>query len=227
MPGLIGEPSVNDPKKQVSSVTGEHTSALKLTTASCPRTLKDLLTMTRAAKEAQWGGRDESDDASSTGLPVTGSNFFDDDSDGSSDTGEDQTDEVREASGPRSLIQMFDNSFSSNLNALVNSFANSLDNIDQSERVDVADGLFSRTPGPTSDMLSPYVKVSHAYDQIALNKQSPGLAMSWKFGDFDVGLASVQETSQVEHIVFSNVHQRSRSAPGGSVVDGSQAKKGK
>jgi hypothetical protein len=224
VPGLIGEPSLNDPKKQEStvylSVANESSSLPTRSSANCPRTLKDLLAMTGAAKEAQWGEQDESE-ASSTGVPALGSNFFEDDSDVSSELGEDQAEDVAEASGSKIPKRVYE-SYESYQRSLVEALAGSQKTLDQSEKEGVADGVFSRTVGPASDMLSPLVKICRQYDKWALNHQSPDLARDWKLGDFNVGAASSNDASQ-QSCVSLGVHV----VDDALVSQGSLSKRGK
>lgn len=243
VPGLIGEPSLADPKKQESSgymgVTDEGTSVSMVSTAECPRTLKDLLAMTGAAKEAEWGEQDESG-ASSTGFPALVNNFFEDDSEGSSDSGEEQSEEIAETPGSKNQKRMYDNYFSGYQRPLVEPLTRSQGTLDQTENEDVAaDGVFSPTVGSASEMLSPLVKVSHAYDQIALNNQSPELAAGWKLGDFNfdrvhfrvnAGGAHVRDVSREHHNGFpeqSSAFRGDRDVADVAVSSRSLSKRGK
>lgn len=162
--------------------------------------------MTGAAKEAQWGEHDESD-ASSTGFPALGNNFFEDDDEGSSDSGDEQAEEVAEASKNQKRIH--DNYFSGYQRSLIEPLANNRDSLDQTEAEVDADDVFSRTVEPASDMLSPLVKVSRDYDQLSLNYQSRDLATGWKLGDFNV-------LSRIKHKGFT---EKQCSTQGVSVVD--------
>lgn len=192
VPGLIGEPSLNDPKKAksppTSGVDGEGGALPHLASTNCPRTLKDLIKMTGAAKEAQWGEHDESD-ASSTGFPgALGGNFFEDDSDASSDSGDEPLDEVAEVTeSKRQQKDMYGSYFDAHQRPVAQSSDASQGTSEQTSKEDDAvHGGFSPAGGPASDMLTPVVKVSHQYDRLALNSQSAELAMGWELGDFSV-----------------------------------------
>jgi hypothetical protein len=167
VPGLIGEPSLQDLFVQQGSSHFDVDSEQGIwTSVNSPRTLKDLSSMTQAAKEAQWGNPGESD-ASSTEFPVVGNDFFDDDSNASSDSGEDNLD------GQTAKVDLYneprDKSTPGQKEVLVNS-----------KEVPPVSG------GAASDMLTPFVKVSNEYNRLSLNNQSLELALGWKLGDFDV-----------------------------------------
>ena len=191
IPGLIGEPSVNDPKKSKSisnMSTGEVTG--RLPTTCSPRTLKDLLIMTKAAKEAQWGQHDESD-ASSTGFPTLGGNFFEDDSDASSESADESLEERVEVSElKRQPKDYFGNYFDTRQRPApvpLSSDISKETSVQASRGDDAPSRVFSPSVGPVSDMLTPLVKVSHEFDRIALSGQSPDLALGWELGDLRVG----------------------------------------
>lgn len=174
VPGLIGEGSV--PNSPISN---------------CPRTLNDLTKMICAAKEAQWGEHDESD-VSSTGFPASG-NFFEDesDADASSDSGEDTlVDDFAEVSESKRLPQSeFPNPIDDHFQPMVlSSELLQGERLEDASRIDVIGAESSLNPavGPSSDMLTPVVKVSHSYDRVALNSQNRSLALGWKLGDFIV-----------------------------------------
>ena len=185
VPGLIGEPSPNESKK--TTVSSESTDGgAKLPTSNCPRTLKDLVQMTGAAKEAQWGEHDGSD-ASSTSFPSLGRNFFEDDSDASSDSADEPLEEVAEVSDSKRQPKDTGNFFDTHQRPVAQS-----SDISQgaselgSKGDDVAEGVFNPSVGPDSDVLTPMVKISHEYDRLALNSQSAELATGWRLGDFSV-----------------------------------------
>jgi len=175
VPGLIGEPSLNDPKRPKSPVFIEdESSGLPKLTSNCPRTLKDLIDMMGAAKEAQWGDQDQSEH-SSTGFPALGDNFFEDDSDASSDLGDEQSDELHDTHDLKERI--------GEQRVLVQPATHNQDSLDPIDKQGASDNIFSSTVGPSSDMLAPIVKVSHEYDRIALNNQSIEFAERWQLGD--------------------------------------------
>ena len=187
IPGMIGEPSLNDSKLwrdySVAGSVGVTRNSPTLTSTNCPRTLKDLVNMTNAAKEAQWGEHDESD-ASSTGFPALGGNFFEDDSDASSDSGDEPVEEGAEVSESKRPPKDF---FGSYFGTHQRPLPLPSDASHTSKREDAPTGVFSSTVGPASDMLTPQVKVSREFDRIALNRQSPDLALGWELGDLSVG----------------------------------------
>jgi len=184
---MIGEPSLNDPKKSNSLSILETGNVPNLTPTNCPRTLKDLMKMTGAAKEAQWGEHDESD-ASSTGFPALGSNFFEEESDASSDSGDEPVDEGVEISETkRQQKDVYGSYFDHQRPVVALSSDASQGTSDQTSKGEEAPtGVFSPAVGPASDMLTPQVKFSHEYDRIALNSQSAELAIGWELGDLKV-----------------------------------------
>jgi len=183
---------VNDSKTVDPTVSGpgdRSKNLPNLPTTNCPRTLKDLIKMTKAAKEAQWGEHDEKSDASSTGFPALGSNYFEDYSDASSDSGDDQLHEVTEAAElKRQQKDSFGSYFDSHQRPVAMSSDASQGTSEQTSNGDDASAkVFSPSVGPASDMLTPLVKVSHEYDKIALNNQSPEFAMRYELGDLSIG----------------------------------------
>lgn len=179
---------MKDPKKIIAGSADEVSGLSNLPSTNCPRTLKDLVNMTRAAKEAQWGEHDESD-ASSTGFPALGSNFFEDDSDVSSDSADERSGEVAEVSeSKRKQKDLYGNYFDAHQRPVAQSSDISLGTSEPTSKGDeTVEGVFTPAVGPASDMLTPMVKVSHEYDRLALNNQSPDLATGWKLGDLTVG----------------------------------------
>lgn len=173
MPDSIGEQPLSDSSGPLYSVdnVGGSAKSQKLSTANCPRTLKDLNDMVKTAKEAQWGEHNDSDH-SSTGLPVLGENFFEDDSDMSSDVGEDHYDDgvdMQDASqtkksgahGPSNRV-----------------VSTAVELMDRSENV-----MFNQVAGVSSDMLTSVVKITHTFDRVALNNQKKEYAELWMIGD--------------------------------------------
>jgi hypothetical protein len=168
VPGLIGEPSIQDlflqTGKQIDSDTENATSGIR--TSSSPRTLNDLLSMTISAKEAQWGQQDESG-ALSTEFPVFGSDFFDDDSNASSDSGADHFEDS---------IEKIDYDTQTKYKSMLSA----------SETIENAKRAFPLNSDVASEMLTPSVKVTKEYIKISLNNQCVELAKGWKLGDFDI-----------------------------------------
>ena len=169
VPGLIGEPSLQDLFSQTGKhFDGDSISSPGILRSSSPRTFNDLISMTVSAKEAQWGRQEESG-ALSTEFPAFGSDFFDDDSNASSDSGadnlEDSTDKIEYYS------QGKDRSAQSS-----------------SEVVASSKIAFPMSSDVASEMLAPSVNVSKTYIRASLNNQCVELAQGWKLGDFDVAL---------------------------------------
>jgi hypothetical protein len=174
MPESIGEQQLNDSSELLYSadnVGGNSSKSQKRWTASCPRTLKDLNDMVKAAKEAQWGEHHDSDH-SSTGLPVLGENFFEDESDVSSDVGEDHSDDG---------VDMQDSSQAKKTDAQAPSnrvVSAAVELLDRSENV-----IFNQVTGLSSDMLTSVVKITHKFDRVALNNQKKEYAELWMIGN--------------------------------------------
>lgn len=168
VPGLIGEPSLQDLFSQTGKQfhVGDENAASGILKSSSPRTLNDLVSMTLSAKDAQWGQHEESG-ALSTEFPTFGNDFFDDDSNASSDSGAEHFEESTEK------IDYFAQIKDKNTQAA-------------SEALDVSKIVIPVGSDVASDMLTPSVKVSKAYIKISLNSQSVELAQCWNLGDFDV-----------------------------------------
>jgi hypothetical protein len=169
--GLIGDPSLKDTfVQQTSSHFDVRNEKGVWNSLNSPRTLKDLSSMTQAAKEAQWGNQVESE-ASSTEFPVLGNDFFDfdgdDDSNASSDSDEVDLDQ--------STIKIDGFTHSQYKSVLGHN-----ESVGRSNEA---------TTSAASDMLTPFVKVSKEYNSLSLNNQSLELALGWKLGDFDLDLS--------------------------------------
>jgi hypothetical protein len=169
VPGLIGEPSLQDLFSQSGKdfdTDGENNTATGIRKSSSPRTLNDLVSMTVSAKEAQWGQQEESGEIS-TEFPALGNDFFEDDSNASSDSGaehfEDSTDKIEYYTQPK-------------------------DKSMAREAMDISKITSPVSSDVASEMLTPSVKVSTAYINISLNHQTVELAKRWKLGDFDMTL---------------------------------------
>ena len=149
------------------------------TTRDCPRTLQDLLNMAKAAKEAQWGKRDQDDsDASSVGFHVLDAKFFEDGSDGSSDSGDDESEDLTDGAK-----EMYDNYFSDSHRLFVDTSLTTRESTEQGseERTPIDDHL-----GPSSDVRAPSVSVTNRFDRLSLNNQSIELAQRWKYRQIQV-----------------------------------------
>jgi hypothetical protein len=146
-----------------------------------PRTLQDLLAMTSAAKEAQWGNRDQSD-ASSTSFRVSNGNFFEDDSEESSDSGEDEIEEVNAGNTLTGSAKGLYDSYFGNSKAVIKPPPPPIPSENEDEEDDDLEA--AELPGPSSDLLSPFVRITYAYHKLALNNQSIALAQGWKLGEW-------------------------------------------
>ena len=172
VPGLIGEPSLQDLFSQSVKqfdAGGEGNATKGIRKSSSPRTLKDLVSMTISAKEAQWG---EESGVLSTEFPVFGNDFFDDDSNASSDSGVDHFEDSSEK-----IEYVAHNEVKST----------------SREPMEISKMTFPISSDVASEMLTPTVKVSKAYINISLNNQSIELAQRWNLGDLDLTL--VQPTA--------------------------------
>jgi hypothetical protein len=182
IPGLIGEPSV--PAVGISDNTS-HSGAQDGQMAisrQCPRSLQDLIDMTSASKEAQWGDRDNgSDGGSSSGVRAVGINFFEDDSDSSSDLPDDDYDDLGDAMGPKNSKGLYDSYFGDTRRPTTELS----ENADSSGRKTSDRKPSNTVVGPSSDMLTPVVRVSHEFDRLALNNQNVDLARAWTLGEWD------------------------------------------
>jgi len=155
-----------------------------------PRSMKDLMDMTEAAKEAQWGDVDDS------GAVVTvdeqdqssGDNLFEYLSTGSisSDSEEDLPTEIADDGGGK----RFENYFGNFRRPLAEPSADSTKGIDDQERKAQSSRPGSpatakaQVVGPTSDILASKVHVTHDFDRLALNNQSANLAAEWVLGEW-------------------------------------------
>jgi hypothetical protein len=174
VPGLIGEPSPQDLLSQSGNhfdPDGENTTATGIRKSSTPRTLNDLNAMTISAKEAQWGQQEESGVLLSD-FPALGSEFFDDDSNASSDSGAENFEDSTEK---------------------IDYYTQTKEKSTTKEAIEVSKTTFPVGSDEASEMLTPSVKVSNAYINISLNNQSAELAQRWNLGDFDI--AHAQPTS--------------------------------
>jgi len=135
-----------------------------------PRTLKDLIDMTEASKKAQWGQEEDSGGADATG------------SDGSLDDllGDDETTEDGDADSEENG-DFFDKYLGGIQKPIAVPSLSPKGKADPSARsLDMKDKISASTSenrldGPTTDLLSPIVSVSHAND-IFFNGQTPQLA---------------------------------------------------
>jgi hypothetical protein len=195
----------------------EGSTASLFPTSPYPRTLKDIFTMTSAAKASQWGEPGESD-TSSDGIPVLGTNFFDDDDDSrsSSDSGEGPYDDAADAPSPRVEKPLYDNYFSGYNRPLIDQLDQSQNKLDAKE--DGEEASSNRVIGPSSGILTPLVKVSHEFDEISFQNQNRDLAIGWKLTDFEIGGggSSCDDLERTQNIAFGRASQ--------AIVDPSDAR---
>jgi hypothetical protein len=169
VPGLIGEPSLQDLFSQSGKhfdIDDESRPVTVIRKSSSPRTLNDLHSMTISAKEAQWGQQEESG-VLSADFPAFGNDFFDDDSNASSDSG----------------VEHFEDSTQK-----IEYQTQTKDKSTVKEAMDISKVAFPASNDIASELLTPSVKVSNAYINISLNNQSIELAQRWKLGDYDLTL---------------------------------------
>lgn len=198
VPGMIGEPALIDSTMNV--VTNDVTDSQCILSSKlplsqqCPRTLKDLTDMIAAAKAAQWS--EQESDMSSEELLGTGDNFFDDDSSTSSNSIVDDSSqqqqpqqqnkiEVVDGEELKSTNQVFESHFSDHQQSQTVSSPSSPNPLSRvSSKINTNTNVKGAITaiGPTSDTLTPIVKVSHQYERLALNNQSIQLAKGWKLG---------------------------------------------
>ena len=167
-PGAIGE-LLSEEEEDRESLQGRVTNVNR----DFPRTLRDFTDMTRATKEAQWGDQVDSD-VLPRGMDGPGPAFFEDASDASTDSGDDDMDEPPEK-------DLYDSYVGDTPRPLLESSpANRGASSDLIQHV----GKRSDDPfgGPSADMLSPFVSLSYAFERISLNGQSAALALAMKLG---------------------------------------------
>jgi hypothetical protein len=179
VPGLIGEPSL----LAAGNSENQDGAADQMTTSrQCPRSLQDLIDMTTAAKEAQWGEQEKySEGGSTAGVLAMGINFFEDDSDSSSDLPDDEFDDLGDAVDSKYSKGLYDSYFGDARRPGTDVGENS----DHSERKSSDRRISSEVVGPSSDTLTPVVRVSHEFDRLALNNQNVDLARAWTLGELD------------------------------------------
>jgi hypothetical protein len=209
IPGLIGEPSV--PAVGISenpSQGGAQDGAPDQMAISrqCPRSLQDLIDMTSAAKEAQWGDRDnDSDGGSSAGVRALGINFFEDDSDSSSDLPDDDYDDLGDAMGPKNSKGLYDSYFGDTRRPTTETS----ENTDLSGRKTGDRKASNPVVGPSSDMLTPVVRVSHEFDRLAMNNQNVDLARAWTLGEWDYDVLE-DVAAEEAGVMMVDLSERSR-----------------
>jgi hypothetical protein len=221
VPGLIGEKSV--PAVGISENTSHrdaHDGAPDQMAISrqCPRSLQDLIDMTSAAKEAQWGDRDNaSDGGSSAGVRAMGINFFEDDSDSSSDLPEDDSDDLGDAVDSKNSKGLYNSYFGDTRRPAIEIS----ENADLSGRKSSDRKFPNPVVGPSSDMLTSVVRVSHEFDRLALNNQNVDLARAWTLGEWDYDV--LEDAAAEEAGVMVDLSERDRGPVEGLDVDSSDS----
>ena len=203
VPGLVGEAP---PKGSSGSIHGSEYSTSQLEGPDSvdkpaqrryPRTLRDLLDMTESAREAQWGDQDDSD-VSSGGFQALGGNFFEEDSDASSDSGEEQPDDLADA---KDSADMYTHYFGVSRRPLATARILSDASTSNDNDANAATGenaLQENIVGISSDIISPVVKVLNGLNDLVLNRQSATLARGWRLGDID----RIEEIPGSDFMVF-------------------------
>jgi hypothetical protein len=191
-----------------------------------PRTMKDLMSMVAAAKEAQWGEVNESNADSNDQEQSSGDNFYEYMSTGSisSDSDNEPADlegvEVAIGKGSHSIYENYFGRYRRPVAEPTDGNTKKADEESQASRTGsgVVGGK-GRVAGPSSDTLAPSVHVTHDYDKIALNNQSAEIAKEWELGQWqgsvsafvvpnnDVGPRQGAQSDQVVNGVIVNVNQ--------------------
>lgn len=162
---------------------GEHATGRRSVTAtSIPENLKSLQNMMKAAKDAQWGENTDGE-ASSVTSQQLGLGFFEDESDEESSDASHESDEIAEMV-PEKGKGIYETYFGDFRRPLTRARASSADS--DMLRPGSESGT-SFGADPSSDVLAPVVKVSRAFDMLAMHHQSKELALALKLGDLALG----------------------------------------
>ena len=149
----------------------------------CPRTMKDMMDMATAAKEAQWGGEvNDGDGGADSEQQSSADNFFEYMSTGSLSSDSDADSNAAEG-------DKYDQYFGSYRRplALISGSKQSEDDgqHSQASRPNSAGASGKvQAAGPSSDTLAPSVHVRHDFTALALNGQCPELAREWELGQW-------------------------------------------
>ena len=159
-----------------SATTHHHTVGDEtVTKRDFPRTLQDVDNMTTAAKAAQWGDESEASSAS-----IRGDTFFEDDSEASSDSAGEAEEFMGGGGGEKDPKDLYSQYFGTSRDLLA---APSVSTEDGSKDESTVDRVVQ--DGTPSDILTPVVRVSHEFDNMALNRQSAALAEGLGLGNVD------------------------------------------
>lgn len=188
IPASISAPehSFSDQGNIDNGVTLEGIEVKAAAPRGCPRTMKDLMEMTEAAKEAQWG-EVESGDGSADQEQSAGDNFFEYMSTGSvSSDSDDEPDDFGNGDGGK-VSRIYESYFGSfrrpvaePTGGISRQAAEDDERLSESSRQ--GSDIKVQVVGPSSDTLAPSVHVTHDYDKVALNNQSAELARDWELG---------------------------------------------
>jgi hypothetical protein len=189
---------------------------LKTSLPRCfPRSLKDMMDMTAAVKEAQWGEVNETDAASDDQEDNSGDNFFEYMSTGSlsSDSDNEPAEfiNISNEKGSRIYENYFGN-FRRPIAEPPGGAARKLGNEEHQSQSSLvgshASGRKIQVVGPSSDTLAPTVHVTHDFDKLALNDQSAQLAREWELGQWqpeEFGLISaIQQSLASQRAYYSD-----------------------
>ena len=147
------------------------------------RTMQDLQSMMKAAKDAQWGEHHSEADASSVTSQQLGFGFFEDgDSEESSVADEESVDDLAETmiEADDKTKGLYETYYGDFRRPLTRSSSTDSRLVRPTSSSDGGDSM----GGPSSDMLAPVVKVTSAFAKSAMHRQSRKLAAEWQLGDF-------------------------------------------
>lgn len=169
----------------------------------CPRTVSDLLNMTKAAKDAQWG-----QEPSGHQRENSDSSLDERYSDSSDDSVDSEIIVAEAGSG------LYDKYFGDKYWSLAGpqSYA---DNVKVEGELET--NVFSNDDafdGPTTDMIAPEVTVVDRDPSVLFNGQSPHLGEEMKLGDWDIDLAFAEAEDD------QNIFRTKRPAIGGNIGHG-------
>eukprot|EP00934_Nitzschia_sp_Nitz4_P007756 Nitzschia sp. Nitz4//scaffold2_size372955//310412//314952//NITZ4_000461-RA/size372955-augustus-gene-0.391-mRNA-1//1//CDS//3329546892//7746//frame0 len=206
-PGLsMGKVEVNSVHKgpdtgPVDSIPGQGDDVLgNVAPRGGPRTLKDLVNMTSAAKEAQWGGENASDESDSADSISDGDNFFEYESMASNSSDEDDDG----LPAPPPADDMYKRYFGgSQFKKGTLEMSDPATSHSPSKTNQPAPPIrkIRNLPGPSSDMLAPVVSLVHKYDKDILSHQSIELAKGWELGPWFTESSELQDFFAVEEDV--------------------------
>ena len=166
-----------------------------------PRTMKDLMAMVSAAKEAQWGEVNESDADSNDQEQSSGDNFYEYMSTGSisSDSDNEPAAVTRvEVSIGKGYHSIYENYFGRFRRPVAEPSDGNPKMTDEDAHLSQASGTGSavvggkgQVVGPSSDTLAPSVHVTHDYDNFALSNQSADMAKEWELGQWQGDISNL------------------------------------